>query len=63
MAVLNRSGFSARSGKGSHRVYSHADIVKTITISGKEGDDAKPYQIKQVEQAIKELKRKKSDPR
>ena len=39
-------------GKGSHRKFTHLDFAGIVTISGHEGDDAKPYQEKQVARAI-----------
>ena len=57
-AMLERAGFVARAGKGSHRVYSHPAALKTVTISGKAGDDAHRYQIKHVREALDALKRK-----
>ena len=44
-------------GKGSHRKYTHALYSGAVTISGKIGGDAKPYQEKQVRQAIEEVKK------
>ena len=44
-------------GKGSHRKFTHADYPGAVTISGKDGDDAKPYQEKQVKRAIEAVKR------
>lgn len=55
VAELLRSGFIDRGGKGSHRNYRHPSGVK-ITISGKLGDDAKKYQERDVEKALKEAK-------
>ena len=55
VAELIRSGFIDRGGKGSHRNYRHPSGVK-ITISGKLGDDAKKYQERDVEKALKEAK-------
>lgn len=55
---LERNGFRNRGGKGSHRVYYNSIYTKIITISGKTGDDARPYQIKQVKKAIREVKGK-----
>jgi len=52
---LERAGFHERGGKGSHRNYVHPRVSKPITISGKLGEDAKPYQIKAVRQALGEL--------
>ena len=47
--------FADRGGKGSHRNFKHESGVK-ITISGRPGDDAKPYQEKDVKKAIEESK-------
>ncbi|MGI8541979.1 MAG: type II toxin-antitoxin system HicA family toxin [Aridibacter sp.] len=55
---LKRNGFENRGGKGSHRNFSHPLCSKPVTISGKTGDDAKKYQIKEVKDAIKEVKSK-----
>ncbi|MBL4661116.1 MAG: type II toxin-antitoxin system HicA family toxin [Alcanivoracaceae bacterium] len=54
ISQLQKSGFKNRGGKGSHRNFSHSKGSK-ITISGKSGDDAKPYQIKAVKIAIGEV--------
>jgi predicted RNA binding protein YcfA (HicA-like mRNA interferase family) len=58
ITMLERAGFAVRSSKGSHRVYSHPAVVKTVTISGKSGDDAHRYQIKDVREALDSLKQK-----
>lgn len=51
---LEEAGFVNRGGKGSHRNYIHESGV-VLTISGKLGDDAKPYQEKLVKQKIAEV--------
>jgi predicted RNA binding protein YcfA (HicA-like mRNA interferase family) len=52
--ILKKAGFSDRPGKGSHTVWSHPKLEgETVTVSGNDGDDAKPYQEKQVRAAIK----------
>ena len=51
---LERAGFTDRGGKGSHRNFVHPNLVKPVTVSGKTGDDAKRYQMRAVERAIKE---------
>ena len=51
---LQNTGFENRGGKGSHRNFTHESGAK-ITISGKTGDDAKPYQIKAVKKVIDEV--------
>jgi len=42
-------------GKGSHRKFTHRRYQGAVTLSGKLGDDAKPYQERQVRQAIEEV--------
>lgn len=54
---LKKAGFVDRSGKGSHRNFVHPNVLKPVTISGNEGDDAKHYQERAVQLAIKESKR------
>ena len=51
---LKCAGFMDRGGKGSHRNFRHGSGVH-ITISGKLGDDAKPYQEKALTLALKEI--------
>jgi predicted RNA binding protein YcfA (HicA-like mRNA interferase family) len=50
---LKRAGFVNRGGKGGHRNFEHPKGAK-VTLSGKTGDDAKPYQEREVKQAIEE---------
>jgi len=52
---LEDAGFVNRGGKGSHRNFLHEKGV-AITLSGKLGDDAKPYQEKLISQKIEEVK-------
>ena len=52
---LEKAGFANRGGKGSHRNFLHGKGV-ALTISGKLGGDAKPYQEKLVRQKIEEAK-------
>jgi len=51
---LKNADFQDRGGKGSHRNFVHPKATKLVTISGKEGDDAKSYQEKAVRLAIEE---------
>ncbi len=51
MHKLASAGFENRGGKGSHRNFRHPKGVN-ITASGKTGDDAKHYQIRDVMRAI-----------
>ncbi len=50
---LERANFANRGGKGSHHNYEHATGTR-VTISGQPGDDAKPYQEREVKDAIEE---------
>ncbi len=56
IADLEEAGFSNRGGKGSHRNFEHPHGQR-VTISGKEGDDAKHYQEKEVKRQIEASKR------
>lgn len=58
IAELERNGFINRGGKGSHRNYFHPKCSKVVTISGKTGNDALRYQIKEVKEAVREVKSK-----
>lgn len=51
--ALERGGFVNRGGKGSHRNFEHPKGIR-ITISGQLGDDAKPYQEREVLNKLKE---------
>jgi predicted RNA binding protein YcfA (HicA-like mRNA interferase family) len=53
---LERAGFVDRGGKGSHRNYEHPRGIR-VTVSGRLGDDAKPYQEKEVARMIGESRR------
>jgi predicted RNA binding protein YcfA (HicA-like mRNA interferase family) len=50
---LESAGFSYRGGKESHRNYEH-EKGQRVTLSGKLGDDAKPYQEREVKRKIEE---------
>jgi predicted RNA binding protein YcfA (HicA-like mRNA interferase family) len=50
---LERAGFINRGGKGSHRNFQHVTGLR-VTISGQPGDDAKPYQEREVKKKILE---------
>ncbi|MGC9505049.1 type II toxin-antitoxin system HicA family toxin [Baaleninema sp.] len=55
---ISRAGFSylPKRGKGSHERWRHPQLRQTLTIAGKNGDDAPPYLEKQVKQLLNELK-------
>lgn len=52
---LKKAGFVDRGGKGSHRNFTHPRGVY-ITLSGSASHDAKRYQERDVEHAIREVK-------
>ena len=52
---LVKAGFEERRGKGSHRNYSHPLFAEVVTISGKDGDDARRHLEKTVQKAIHEV--------
>lgn len=54
ISQLQSMGFENRGGKGSHRNFTHESGAK-ITVSGKTGDDAIPYQVTAVKKAIYEV--------
>lgn len=51
---LEKAGFVNRGGKGSHRNFEHPKGAR-VTISGQPGDDAKPYQEREVQKKIQEV--------
>ena len=57
---LGKAGFVWEPGKGSHtRWYYPDDRSITVTLSGNDGKDAKPYQIKEVYDVLSRVKERK----
>ncbi|MBE9165986.1 type II toxin-antitoxin system HicA family toxin [Pleurocapsales cyanobacterium LEGE 06147] len=54
--LLRKAGFTEKAAKGSHTKWSHPLLSRKLILSGKDGDDAKPYQEKDVERAIEKIK-------
>lgn len=55
-SALAKAGFQSRTAKGSHTVWKHPALPQVrITLAGKDGSDAKPYQVEDVEAALKKL--------
>jgi predicted RNA binding protein YcfA (HicA-like mRNA interferase family) len=54
---LQKAGFADRSGKGSHRNFEHPESHARVTLSGRPGDDAKPYQEKEIKREIEKSKK------
>ncbi len=58
IADLEQAGFvRVTGGKGQHRKFQHAKLTGSVILSGDDGDDAKHYQEKQVQTALKEVTR------
>ena len=55
--MLLKAGFTYRSGKGSHTVWSHPFLLYSLTLSGKDGADADRYQEKDVKNALQNLEK------
>lgn len=50
---LERAGFHrVPGGKGSHRKFRHEKFPGSVILSGGDGDDARPYQEKEIRNAI-----------
>jgi predicted RNA binding protein YcfA (HicA-like mRNA interferase family) len=60
-SMLLKAGFICKPAKGSHSKWIHPKLLKAIILAGKDGNDAKPYQEKQVEQALKQLKEQEGE--
>ncbi|MGR3913138.1 MAG: type II toxin-antitoxin system HicA family toxin [Gammaproteobacteria bacterium] len=53
---LKRSGcFCGTGGKGSHSKWGHPNTGAKLILSGGDGDDAKPYQVKAVADYLREI--------
>jgi len=59
--ALRQEGFTELTGKGSHTNWIHPLYSGKLTISGKDGDDAKRYLEKSVQEALKEVRRNQRD--
>ena len=55
--MLHQAGFELipKRGKGSHTVWKHPQYKGSITVSGKDSQDAQIYQEKDVKQAIRKV--------
>ncbi|MEB3215817.1 MAG: type II toxin-antitoxin system HicA family toxin [Nostocales cyanobacterium 94392] len=53
--LLLKAGFFYQPAKGSHTKWKHPKLSKAIIIAGKDGDDAKAYLEKQVNESLEEL--------
>ena len=55
-ARLSKAGFFLARTRGSHTVWMHPLLSEPVVIAGKDGQDAKPYQERDVESALRALK-------
>ncbi len=51
-----------RPGKGSHTVWGHTLVPDTVTLSGADGDDAKPYQEREVRNLLDKVRKAQGQP-
>ena len=61
--MLRQAGFTQLSGrgKGSHTIWMHPNCNDNVTLSGKDSNDAKPYQEKEVYRAIQAVREKNNE--
>ncbi|WP_107670741.1 type II toxin-antitoxin system HicA family toxin [Cyanothece sp. BG0011] len=59
--ILRKAGFTEKPAKGSHTKWSHPLLSGKLTLSGKDGDDAKSYQEKDVDNALKQVAKNQED--
>ena len=52
VAALEKAGFVARRSRSSHRQFTHLRVPGTVTVAGRLGADAKPYQERDVAEAL-----------
>jgi predicted RNA binding protein YcfA (HicA-like mRNA interferase family) len=56
-AELRRAGFTEQPGKGSHTRWKHPGLPgERLTLSGNDGDDAKPYQEQDIRALLARLR-------
>lgn len=58
---LRKAGFQELPGKGSHTNWIHPLYAGKITVSGKDGTDAKLYQEKEILKAIQQVEDAQND--
>jgi predicted RNA binding protein YcfA (HicA-like mRNA interferase family) len=56
-SLLLQAGFTYKPAKGSHSKWIHPKLSQSIIIAGKDGNDAKQYLEKQVNEALEGLKK------
>ena len=54
-AILRQAGWAQiPGGKGSHTKWAHTRVARRLILSGNDGEDAKPKQERDVENAVRE---------
>lgn len=57
---MRRAGYSIDRQSGSHEIWMHPDLPGvSVSLAGRDGADAQPYQESQVRRAVDRLRRKK----
>jgi predicted RNA binding protein YcfA (HicA-like mRNA interferase family) len=57
-AELRRAGFRVHRQKGSHQTWLHPQLPELrIILSGVDGNDARPYQERQIREALNHLQK------
>jgi predicted RNA binding protein YcfA (HicA-like mRNA interferase family) len=56
--MLLKAGCGCDAAKGSHTKWSHPKVANKLILSGKDGDDAKPYQEDAVLRYLLEISEK-----
>jgi hypothetical protein len=54
--MLRKAGFTCQPGKGRHTKWKHPRRKKPVILSGNDGHDARPYQEREVRQALRDVK-------
>lgn len=62
-SILKQVGFTYKPAKGSHSKWKHPKLSTSIIITGKDGDDAKSYLEKEVNEALEELNKIEQEER
>lgn len=52
-----RAGFTERHGKGGHVVFTHLLLRDNFSVDGADGDDAKPYDERDLKRGLAEFER------
>jgi predicted RNA binding protein YcfA (HicA-like mRNA interferase family) len=56
-SMLRKAGFVSEPGKGSHTKWTHPHYRAVhVTLSGQDGEDAQPYQIREVREALQDAR-------